>query len=96
MKKTPKNIQIANAQWMDKHILKLQFSDKTIQSVNFQNFLENSTHPEIRKYLKIHLFKKFKIRDGELMWGDFDLIFPIADLYHNQIEKQTKPLRKVS
>ena len=29
--------------------------------------------------------KGYSLIDGELMWGDFDLIFPVMDLYHNSI-----------
>ncbi len=30
-------------------------------------------------------FAEFAVRDGDLIWGDYDLCFPIADLYENRI-----------
>ena len=33
-------------------------------------------------------FSAFKVAYGELVWGDYELCFPIVDLYHNTIEHQ--------
>lgn len=44
--------------------------------------------PTIRKYLSEEQFKDFKIKDGNLDWNDFDMCFPIADLYRNSILKE--------
>jgi len=30
-------------------------------------------------------FATFRLEYGELVWGDYDLCFPIADLYHNRL-----------
>ncbi len=73
-----------------KHIgnykLDITYSDGTEKVVDFEPFLQHSQHPEIKKYLNMKKFKNFTFKDGELMWGDFDLIFPIIDLYNNRIE----------
>jgi len=53
--------------------------------VDFEPFLRSSQHPDISKYLDLKRFRSFQCKNGELMWGDFDLIFPIADLYRNSI-----------
>ena len=42
-------------------------------------------HPEIRKYLDKRRFKKFTVDRGHLHWDDYELIFPIADLYAGRI-----------
>jgi len=65
--------------------IKLIFSDGTEQIVDFGPFLEKSQHPSIRKYLELNRFKSFKVVDGNLNWNDYDLIFPIADLYEGRI-----------
>jgi hypothetical protein len=39
----------------------------------------------IRAYLDPDRFAQFAIRDGDLMWGDYELCFPVADLYENTI-----------
>ncbi len=65
--------------------LELEFNDKTRQVVYFYPFLSSSLNPLIRKYLAPEEFLKFEINEGDLEWNDYDLCFPIADLYENQI-----------
>ena len=65
--------------------LELEFNDKTRQIVDFYPFLSGSLNPLIRKYLSPKEFAKFEIDQGDLEWNDYDLCFPIADLYENRI-----------
>jgi len=65
--------------------LELEFNDKTRQVVDFYPFLSRSLNPLIRKYLSPEEFSKFEIDEGDLEWNDYDLCFPIADLYENKI-----------
>lgn len=85
MKKTPKELKVNKVEYLDLYKLKLLFSDGTVQIIDFEVFLKNSHHPDIQKYLKLKYFKNYCLIDGDLMWGDFDLIFPVVDLYHNSI-----------
>jgi hypothetical protein len=82
-------VRVVKARHTDSHRLYVEFSDGKSQSVDFGNFLKNSQHPEIRKFLDPKKFKQFSVRDGDLMWGDFDLIFPIMDLYDNNLVGET-------
>ena len=81
MKRKFQTIKITSAKYVDGNRLKLVFSDGKEQLVDFGPFLRNSLHADIRKFLIPKNFKKFILKDGDLMWGDFDLIFPIMDLY---------------
>lgn len=89
-----KTIKIESAEHAGAHKLSLFFSDGTEQIVDFSPFLESSLHPEIRKFLSPKKFKQFTIENGELMWGDFDLMFPLMDLYENKLDRKTKAVRK--
>lgn len=80
-------IQILNVKYVEGYKLWLEFSDGKTQTVDFEPFLSKALHPEIQKYLKPRNFMKYKLENGELMWGDYDLIFPIIDLYENRIDK---------
>ena len=80
-------IKIVNAQYLGDYKISIQFNDGTYHEVDFKPFLSKSQHPEIRKYLDEKLFKEFEIHYGNLNWHDYDLIFPIWDLYQGQIEK---------
>ena len=67
--------------------LRLRFDDGAEQVVDFKPFLSRSVYPDIRAYLDPVRFAAFRIEYGELVWGDYDLCFPIIDLYRNQVEK---------
>lgn len=81
------DIRINRADYINEYKLELEFNDGKIQVVDFAPFLNSSKHPEIREYLDVEKFKQFSIVDGDLDWGDFDLTFPIWDLYNNKILK---------
>ncbi len=63
----------------------LHFSDGTARTVDFGPFLTSSSHPEMRKYLESKRFLDYQLVEGDLMWGDYDLIFPIHKLYSGEI-----------
>lgn len=82
----PKVVQIESARYVAPYKLRLQFDDGHESTVDFGPFLKSSVHPSIRAYLDLKRFKNFMIEDGVLHWNDFDLVFPIAELYQRQIQ----------
>jgi hypothetical protein len=74
-------IEINSAVYIGDYAIRIFFNDGVCKLVDFKSFLENSSHPSIQKYLDESKFKEFTILDGNLNWNDYDLIFPIADLY---------------
>jgi hypothetical protein len=76
-----------NAKYTRDYKIELEFNDGKVQIVDFGPFLNLSGHSEVRKYLVLDEFKKFQIIDGDLDWNDFDLTFPIWDLYMNRLTK---------
>lgn len=78
-------INITTAEHVGDYTLRLSFDDGTVQTVDFKPFLSLSRHPDIRAYLEPARFAAYRIEYGELVWGDYDLCFPIADLYHNRL-----------
>ena len=65
--------------------LRVTFNDAMERTVDFGPFLRGSRNPLIRAYLDPAAFARFEIRDGDLIWGDYDLCFPIADLYEGRV-----------
>jgi DUF971 family protein len=78
-------IEIISAVYLGDYALRIYFNDSSNKVVDFKYFLENSMHPSIRKYLDEKIFKEFEIVDGNLNWQDYDLIFPIEDLYQGNV-----------
>jgi hypothetical protein len=78
-------IAIEGAQYIKDHILRLKFSDGKEAEVDFGPFLNRSLNPLIRRYLDMNMFKRFTVEHGDLFWNDYDLCFPIADLYEGNI-----------
>ena len=78
-------IAIERVEYVEGYILRLTFSDGHEQLVDFGPFLSQSHNPHIRKYLDKELFQQFTLADGDLFWHDYDLCFPLADLYEGQI-----------
>lgn len=77
---------IRHAQPFDGYKLQIQFTDGVQKTIDFQPFLNQSQHPAIRAFLQPAKFKNFRVEHGDLVWGDYDLCFPIADLYYNRID----------
>jgi hypothetical protein len=39
----------------------------------------------LKKYLDLNQFKNFTVRDGDIDWNDYELCFPIADIYEGHL-----------
>jgi len=78
-------ISIENATYIDEYKIYLKFNDGKENIVDFQNFIEKSNHPDIKKYQDKKLFQNFIFEHGEIEWNDYELAFPIYDLYKGQI-----------
>ena len=82
----PEVVNITGVKLTGTYTLCLEFDDGAVQTLDFLPFLSRSIHPAIRAYLEPDRFASFRIEYGEVVWGDYDLIFPVADLYCNRIE----------
>lgn len=78
-------IEVKSAQYIGDFAIRILFSDGFNRLVDFKSFLESSLHPSIRKYLEEDKFKTYQIVDGNLNWNDYDLIFPLEDLYQGKL-----------
>ena len=78
-------IQVKSAKFIGDFAIRVFFSDGHIKLVDFKPFLENSLYPSIRKYLIDSNFQNYHIIDGNLNWNDYDMIFPVEDLYEGKI-----------
>ena len=78
-------IAIVKAEYQQDFRIKLLFSDKSEQIVDFAEVLQTAKNPMTRKYLDLDKFKEFTVEYGDLMWNDYEMCFPTWDLYRNAI-----------
>jgi hypothetical protein len=79
------NLKIIEAKYLSDFVIRISFNDSTEMLVDFKPFLQKSNHPSIKKYLDESKFSEYNIVDGNLNWNDYDMIFPIWDLYQGKI-----------
>jgi hypothetical protein len=78
-------ISISNAIYLEDYKISFSFSDQTNRMIDFYPFLQNAKNPMVKKYLNKPLFRNFKIEYGDIQWNDYELCFPIWDLYQGDI-----------
>ena len=81
----PKVVRIESAECVPPYKLRLRFDDDHESLVDFAPFLSRSRHPAVQAYHDRKRFRKFTVEDGFLHWNNFDLVFPMADLYEGTI-----------
>jgi hypothetical protein len=79
-------IEVISANYISDYTIRILFNDGNEKLVDFKPFLTRSLHPLISKYLDESQFKHFEITNGNLNWNDYDLIFPVHNLYEGLIE----------
>lgn len=78
-------LKIDSAKYLSDYAIRIKFSDGNEKLVDFKPFLLKSLHPSIKKYLDENEFSNFSLTDGNLNWNDYDMIFPLSDLYNGKI-----------
>jgi len=84
-KQTANYLEVVGAEYVTGYQIRLSFSDGLVRVMDFEPFLRKAMNPGITKYRQLRNFKKFHLHYGDLMWGDFDMIFPIEDLHRGEI-----------
>ena len=80
-------LRVEKAKYVPRYRVDIAFNDGTHRVVDFGPFLKQARNPMFTKYRGLREFKSFHIQDGDLMWGDFEMIFPVADLHEGNIFK---------
>ena len=78
-------LDIVDAKFLGDYRIQLVFSDGAKRIIDFSPFLQKAVHQDIRKYLDPKLFEHFMIDGGDLVWNDYELCFPLGDLYEGTI-----------
>ncbi len=80
-------LEVTEAEYISGYNLLLTFDDGTVRVVDFGPFLAKARNPDTTDFRDLKKFKSFHIQDGDLVWGDYQMIFPIMDLYRGNILK---------
>jgi hypothetical protein len=83
----PQYLEVIEAKYVSGYNLLLTFNDGAVRVVDFGPFLAKARNPDTTDYRDLKKFKSFRIKDGDLVWGDYQMIFPIMDLYQGTILK---------
>lgn len=78
-------LEIVEAEYVSGYKIRLRFNDGVVRIVDFGPFLKKARNPDTTDYRQVKRFKQFRIEQGDLVWGDFQMIFPIMDLYKGEI-----------
>jgi hypothetical protein len=84
-------LEVTEVEYISGYKLLLTFNDGAVRLVDFGPFLEKARNPDTMDYRDLRKFKGFRIEEGDLIWGDYQMIFPIMDLYHGTILKGEAP-----
>ena len=85
---TSNELSVKTAEYIGDYVIRIYFNTNEGKIVDFKPFLQQSIHPSVRKYLNEKIFSSYKIHNGNLNWNDYDLIFPVNDLYENTIMRK--------
>jgi hypothetical protein len=81
-----KSSLVSDAVYVKDFKIKIFFKDGTNKIVDFKSFLYSEhVHPIYKRYRKTSVFKKFDIKNGNLNWNDYEMIFPVEELYNGKI-----------
>lgn len=79
------NMKVLAAKYIEEYKIEIVFDDNKKNVVNFFPVLKK--YSNCKKYLDINLFKKFKIDEGNIVWGNnWEMIFKVENLYENKFD----------
>jgi len=79
-------VSIQKAEYIDNYTIKFKFNDGNEKVIDFSTFLLNAKTSMTKKYLDKQLFSNFTIEYGDIVWNDYEMCFPIWNLYQGKIE----------
>ncbi len=78
-------IALEKADYLGAYQLALMFDDGTQRTVDFGPFLKKARNPMTTQFLDQEKFRQFTVEDGDIRWGDYEMVFPLWDLYEGQL-----------
>jgi hypothetical protein len=80
-------LDVVEARHVAGHKVCVQFNDGFERVIDFGPFLRKTQNPDLEKYRALSRFKTFQVHSGNLIWGDYEMVFPVSDLHAGKIER---------
>ena len=78
----------------DAYTLRLRFGDGHESVLDFGPFLRRSMNPQTRRFLAREKFRSYSLKDGNVVWGDYDMCFSIEQLYTGRLGIAKEPRKR--
>jgi len=78
-------ISITHADYKGNYRIQMEFSDGVTRVIDFENFLKKAKNSMTQKYLDKMLFSSFSLEYGDIIWNDYEMCFPVWDLYEGRV-----------
>jgi hypothetical protein len=79
-------VSIYKAEYKGDYSINFTFNDGKEKLIDFTSFLMNARTSMTKKYLDKQLFSNFSVEYGDILWNDYEMCFPIWNLYEGKIE----------
>ena len=78
-------ISIAKAEQTGDQEITIDFNEGTSKTIDFGDYLKNTTVLKAQKYRDPELFGHFTAEFAELVWPNGDMLFDVSDLYKGEL-----------
>jgi hypothetical protein len=78
-------VNIVQVEPAGEYRLWLTFSDKQRSLVDLAPVIKRSMNPQTRQFLNMERFLSFRLEWGNIVWGDYEMCFPIEELYEGRM-----------
>ncbi len=78
-------VSIEKAEYLGEYKIQFSFNDGKKNIIDFKSFISSSMNPTTNQFLDKSKFKSYKIEYGDIIWGDYEMCFPIWDIYQGKI-----------
>ncbi len=78
-------VSIQKANYLGEYKINFQFSDGIEKTIDFGDFLKKARNPMTKKYQDKQIFQSYSIENGDIIWNDYEMCFPVWDLHEGKI-----------
>ena len=81
------SFEIVSASYLKAYKIQILFTNHQKKIIDFQSFLENSNNPVFKKYLDLNCFRNFKFKHGDIIWNNYEMVFPVKTWYKQFMQR---------